>query len=147
MDFPYTLVTDWPKHQVRQRHLPWINIGIRKPGTVKTVWPLGLVDSGAELTVIDQEIGKELGLNFKKALKSTITGFGGAKVLVLIVEVEFVIDDNSGKSPIVYQDFAGFTKNSFPTTHPQQTAIFGTVGLFRKVNKVSFEYPKRIHIE
>ena len=147
MDFPYTLVTDWPKHQARQRYLPWINIGIRKPRLTKTVWPLGLVDSGAELTVVDHEIAKELGLNFKKALRNIITGFGGAKVPVLIVEVEFVVDDGSGKNPIVYQDFAGFTKNSFPATHPQQTAIFGTVGLFRKVNKVSFEYPKRIRIE
>lgn len=147
MDFPYTLVTDWPKHQARQRYLPWINIGIRKPGLPKTVWPLGLVDSGAELTVIDQEIAKELVLNFKKALKSTITGFGGAKVQVLLVEVEFVIDDQSGKDPMIYQDFVGFTVNSFPVTHPQQTAIFGTVGLFRKVNKVSFEYPRKIHIE
>ncbi|OGD98271.1 hypothetical protein A3H87_02025 [Candidatus Curtissbacteria bacterium RIFCSPLOWO2_02_FULL_42_37] len=147
MDFPYTLVTDWPKHQARQRYLPWINIGIRKPGTIKTVWPLGLVDSRAELTVIDHEIGKELGLNFKKAIKNTITGFGGAKVQVLIAEVEFVIDDGRGKEPTVYQDFAGFTANPFPAPHPQQTAIFGTVGLFRKVNEVSFEYPRRIHIK
>lgn len=48
-----------------------------------------------------------------------------AKVQVLIVEVEFVIDDNSGKDPIIFQDFAGFTTNSFPAPHPQQTAIFG----------------------
>ena len=147
MDFPYTLVTDWPKHQARQRYLPWINIGVRKPSTSKTLWPLGLVDSGAELTVVDQEIGKEVGLNFKKALKGTITGFGGAKVQVLMVEVEFVIDDAKTKTPIVYQDFAAFTISSFPVSHPQQTAIFGTVGLFRKVIKVSFEYPKRICIE
>ena len=98
MDFPYTLVTDWPKHQARQRYLPWINIGIRKPGTIKTVWPLGLVDSRAELTVIDHEIGKELGLNFKKALKNTITGFGGAKVQVLIAEVELMTE--GGKNPL-----------------------------------------------
>ena len=147
MDFPYTLVTDWPKHQARQRYLPWINIGIRKPGVNRTVWPLGLIDSGAELTVIDHEIGKELGLDFRKAIKNTITGFGGAKVQVLILEVEFVIEDGNEKDPIVYQDFAGFTTKSFPVSHPQQTAIFGTVGLFRKVNRVSFEYPKRIRIE
>ena len=147
MDFPYTLVTDWPKHQARQRYLPWINVGIRKPNTSKTVWPLGLVDSGAELTVIEQEIAEELGLNFSKAINSTITGFGGARISVLIVEVEFVIDDEKTKIPIVYRDFAAFTKNSFPASHPQQTAIFGTVGLFRKVIKVSFEYPKRIRIE
>lgn len=147
MDFPYTLVTDWPKHQTRQRYLPWINIGVRKPSSTKAIWPLGLVDSGAELTVIDHEVAEELGLNFKKALKDTITGFGGAKVPVLIVEVEFILDDGKGKDPIIYQDFAAFTKNPFPTSHPHQTAIFGTMGLFRKVNKVSFEYPKRIRIE
>ena len=146
MDFDYTLVTDWPHHQPRQRYLPWINIGIRKPGNSKTIYPLGLVDSGAELTVIDKEIGDELGFNFAKARKGEMTGFGGAKVEVLILEAEYEIDDKRGDKPIIYRDLVAFTKRAFPQTHPQQTAIFGTIGLFRNV-RVTFNYPKNIHIE
>lgn len=146
MDFDYALVTDWPRHKPRQRYLPWINIGIKKPGEDLPVWPLGLVDSGAEITIVDREIGEELGFNFKKAIKDTIRGFGGGRVEVLILEAEFVIDDNKGKKPIIYKDFLGFTKGKFPATHPQQTAIFGTIGLFRNV-QVTFSFPRKIHIE
>jgi len=146
MDFDYALVTDWPGHQTRQRYLPWINIGIRKIGSPKTLYPLGLVDSGAELTVMDKEIGEELGFNFSKAKRGNMTGFGGGKVEILILEAEYEIDDKSGKKPIVYRDLLAFTRTPFPQTHPQQTAIFGTIGLFRNV-KVAFSYPKNIHIE
>ncbi|MBI2326929.1 hypothetical protein HYU92_01275 [Candidatus Curtissbacteria bacterium] len=146
MDFDYALVTDWPRHKPRQRYLPWINIGIRKIGKEKTIWPLGLVDSGADLTIVDREIGDELGFDFKKARKNFITGFGGAKVEVLLTEAEYVIDDNKGKRPIIYRDLIGFTKGQFPLSHPQQTAIFGTIGLFRNVH-VEFDFPRNIHIE
>ena len=78
MDFDYALVTNWLNHKPHQRYLPWINIGIRKPGSSETIWPLGLVDSGAEITVIDREIGEELGFNFKKQQKT--------QLLVLAVE-------------------------------------------------------------
>jgi len=99
MDFDYATVIDWPKHKARTRILPWINIGIRIPNnTDETVWPLGLVDSGTDITIVDREIGEELGFNFQKAQKDTTTGFGGAKVEVLIMEAECVIDDNKGKT-------------------------------------------------
>lgn len=146
MDFDYSLVTDWPGHQPRQRYLPWINIGIRKPNGSNTIYPLGLVDSGAELTIIDGEIGEELGFDLKKAKQVTLTGFGGSQVPVLILEAELEIDDKSGKKPIIYRDLVGFTKQKFPQSHPQQTAIFGTIGLFRNV-QVNFRYPNNIHIE
>ncbi|MDP2632301.1 MAG: hypothetical protein Q8P25_01100 [Candidatus Curtissbacteria bacterium] len=146
MDFDYTLVTDWPNHKTRQRYLPWINIGIRKPVSNETIYPLGLVDSGAEVTMVSREIGEELGFNFKKAIKDTVMGFGGGVVPVLYLEAEFIIDDDHGKKPIIYKDLVGFTERAFPQTHPQQTAIFGTVGLFRNV-AVAFNYPNNIHLE
>lgn len=146
MDFDYALVTDWPGHQPRQRYLPWINIAIRKPGSQKTIYPLGLVDSGAELTIVDREIGEELGFDFIKAKKGIVTGFGGGKVKYYFWKAEYEIDDKSGKKPIVYRDLVAFTEQAFPQTHPQQTAIFGMIGLFRNV-KVTFDYPKNIHIE
>lgn len=146
MDFPYTTVVDWPKHKARTRILPWINIGIRKPNTLDTVWPLGLVDSGADITIADKEIAEELGFNLKKAVRDTVVGFGGGTATVFIVEAEYEINDQSGRSPIVYRDLIAFTQTPFPQSHPQKTAIFGTVGLFRQV-KVAFDYPKNIHIE
>ena len=78
--------------------------------------------------------------------KGIVTGFGGGKVEVLFLEAEYEIDDKSGKKSITYRDLVAFTKRSFVQTHPQQTAIFGTIGLFRNV-KVTFNYPKNIHIE
>ncbi len=79
-------------------------------------------------------------------MKDTVTGFGGGVVPVLYLEAEFIIDDDRGKKPIIYSDLVGFTERAFPQTHPQQTAIFGTVCLFRKV-AVTFNYPNNIHIE
>ena len=146
MDFDYALVTDWPKHKPHQRYLPWINIGIRKFGGKEIVNPLGLIDSGADITIVDREIGEELGFNFKKAKSDFITGFGGAKVDVFILDCEYIIDDNKGKQPIIYRDLIGFVQNQFPNSHPQQTAIFGTIGLFRNVS-VTFDFPRNIHIE
>ena len=146
MDFPYTTVVDWPKHKARTRILPWINIGIRKPDSKTTIWPLGLVDSGADITIADKEIADELGISFKKAIKDTVRGFGGGIVTIYVVEAEYEINDNSGKTPIIYRDLIAFTQTSFPQTHPQQTAIFGTIGLFRQV-KVAFDFPNNIHIE
>ncbi len=82
---------------------------------------------------MDKEIGEELGFNFAKAKKGEVTGFSGAKVEVLLLEAEYEIDDKREKRPIIYRDLVAFTKRSFPQTHPQQTAIFGTIGLFRNV--------------
>lgn len=146
MDFDYTLVTDWPNHKPRQRYLPWINIGVRRLDVKGTIWPLELVDSGAEITIVNREIGEELGFNFKKAKRDIVKGFGGGSVEILIMEAEYIIDDNRGKKSIIYKDWIGFTKNQFSQTHPQQTAIFGTIGLFRNV-EVNFRYPVNIHIE
>ncbi len=146
MDFDYALVTDWPGHKPRQRYLPWINIGIRNHGSQKTIYPLGLVDSGAELTIVDREIGEELGFNFSRANKGAVTGFGGGRIEVLFMEAEYEIHDNSRKKPIIYRDLVAFTRQAFAQTHPQQSAIFGTIGLFRNV-KVTFDYPSNIHIE
>ena len=64
MDFPYITVTDFVKHQKRQRKLPWVRFGIYNPNNPNYVlYPLGLVDSGSGLTFITHELGEQLGLD------------------------------------------------------------------------------------
>jgi len=67
MEFPYLKVVDFPKHQKRERFLPWIRFGIFNPkNKSKILYPVGLVDSGSDITIIDHEFAKELGIEIKK---------------------------------------------------------------------------------
>jgi len=146
MEFPYLKVVDFPKHQKRERFLPWIRFGIFNPkNKSKILYPVGLVDSGSDITIVDHEFAKELGIEIKKGPKIKVYGVGGGKIEVWFSPVGFVIEDNNNQ-PVIYQDLVGFTYESFPLTMPQQTAILGTIGFFRHF-KVTFDYPRRILVE
>ena len=146
MNFEYVKVIDFPKHQKRQRILPWIRFGIFNPkNQEKILYPLGLVDSGSDFTIIDHEFGINLGYEIEKGQKGEITGFGGGKVPVFLHPVGFYIHDGSSETPITYQDIVAFTKGKFPLSMPQQTAILGTYGFFRHL-KVAFEFPRKISV-
>lgn len=147
MRFNYFKVLDFPKHQKRERLLPWIRFGIANPQNPATIlYPIGLVDSGSDITIIDHEFGENLGIDIRKGIKDKVYGVGGGSIEVYFHEIEFIIDSDNSEKPIIYHDFAGFTYQEFPATMPQQTAILGTIGLFRKVD-VTFNYPKSIIIE
>ncbi len=146
MNFEYTKVTDFPKHQKRERILPWIRFGIFNPvNKDKILYLLGLVDSGSDVTIVDHEFGQSLGYNLEKGVEDQIVGFGGAKVPVSFHPVGFYIHDGSKEKPIIYQDLVAFSKGKFPTSMPQQTAILGTIGFFRHL-RVAFEFPKQITV-
>lgn len=147
MEFPYFKVIDFPKHQKKERILPWIRFGIFNPKDKSSIlYPVGLVDSGSDVTIIDYEFAQELGIEIKKGKKSKIFGVGGGKIEAWFHEIGFLIQDNNNNKPIVYKDLAGFVYERFPLTMPQQTAILGTIGFFRQL-KVAFDYPKSIFIE
>jgi|SRR3989344_3454172 len=148
MEFPYTKVLDFPKHQKRTRLLPWIRVGIYNPkDQSKIIYTLGLVDSGADISIIDREIGEELGFEIEKGSKQEIIGVGGGLTKGFLHEVGYRLENLSNhKDVIQYIDYAIFTKNTFSTTMPQQTAIYGTIGFFRRL-LVTFVYPTRIIIE
>jgi len=150
LSFPYYKVTDFPRHQKRERLLPWLRFGIFSPRDEETVvYPLGLVDSGSDITIIDHEFAEELGIDLKKARKDqkrNVVGVGGGKIEICLYDVGFIVDDGSGTKPIKYTDLVGFSYTGFPPSMPQQTAILGTIGFFRKL-KVTFNFPKYILVE
>ena len=147
MEFPYIKVIDFPKHQKRERILPWIRFGIFNPKEESNIlYPVGLIDSGSDITIIDYELGEKLGFEIKKGIKDKVYGVGGGHIDVWFHKAGLFIHDNSEKKPIIYQDFVAFTYEKFPSTMPQQTAILGTIGFFRHVD-VTLRYPKNIFVE
>ena len=145
MNLPYIKVLDFPKHQKRERLLPWIRFGIYNPKKPDYVlYPLGLVDSGAGLTFITREFGEELGYNIKSGIKDTISGVGGGTVDVWFHKVGLVLKEET-KEVCNFVDYIAFTYKDFPITMPQQTAILGEIGFFRHL-KICFNCPVKISI-
>lgn len=148
MEFPYIKVTDFPKHQPRQRLLPWVRVGIFNPKNPQTVvYPVGLVDSGSDVTLINFELGEKLGYEIEEGIKQEVKGFGGGTITGFYHKVGFIIEEpGNPKNAIKYTDFVIFSKNKFPVSMPQQTAIFGTIGFFRHL-MVTFVFPKKVIID
>lgn len=146
MNFPYIRVFDFPNHIKRQRILPWIRFGAFNPSKSPSslVYPVGLVDSGSELSFINHEIGEQLGYDIKTGKEIEIVGVGGAKIKAYLHKVGIQVGE-VGNSPIVFEGIFGFTYEPFPSSMPQQTAILGTLGFFEKLN-VFFDYPNFISI-
>jgi len=147
MRFAYLPVLDFPNHQKRIRYLPWIRFGVANPkNKSEIVYPIGLIDSGSEITFVDYEIGEELGFDIEAGKSDKIYGVGGGSIKVYYHKATLYVQDNRSKEPIEYEDLIAFSKEKFPITMPQQTAILGTIGFFRHL-KIAFNYPKFIDIE
>jgi len=148
MEFPYCKVIDFPKHQKRTRLLPWIRIGIFNPNNPsKVIYPMGLIDSGADISIVDREIGDELGYCIEKGRPETLMGMGGGKTDGFVHELGYLIENpDNPEDNIKYKDYVVFTKNNFPVTMPQQTAIYGTIGFFRHL-MITFLYPSGIQVQ
>lgn len=147
MNFPYFLVTYWDKNHVKSEStVPWIRFGLYNPNNpTKIVYPLGLVDSGSEVTFISHELGKELNFDIRNTkIKGTADGVGGGSIEIFYHKASLVLE--KGKEKYEFTDLIGFSYSDFPTSMPQQTAILGTMGFFNHLN-VSFKYPKVITID
>ena len=147
MNFPYFLVTHWDKNHVKSESIvPWIRFGVYNPNNhTKIVYPLGLVDSGSEITFISHELGEELGFDIRNTkIRGRADGVGGGSIEIFYHRVGLILDE--GKEKYEFIDFIGFSYSDFPTSMPQQTAILGTLGFFNHLN-VSFKYPKVITID
>ena len=126
--------------------LPWIRFGIfnpKKPSNI--LYPLGLVDSGSDITFITHEFAENLGFNIKMGRKVEVIGIGGGEITAYLHQIGFHIHDGSKGKPIIYQALAAFSYKDFPYSMPQQTAILGTLGFFMNVD-VLLRYPKKIVI-
>ncbi|MBI4030031.1 hypothetical protein HY373_02545 [Candidatus Berkelbacteria bacterium] len=146
MTFEYYKVLDFPGHQKRERILPWLRFGIFHPENKSfLLFPLGLVDSGSDISIIDREFAENLGIKVKKGSRGGVVGIGGGSIEVFYHEIGFYLHNGGLEKPIIYTGFAAFTFEKFPTSMPQQTAILGTQGFFNMVD-VTFRYPKEIVI-
>lgn len=147
MKFSYIKVIDFPKHQQRERLLPWIRFGIFNPRNPSNIlYPLGLVDSGSDITFITHEFAENLGFDIKKGRKVEVVGIGGGEITTYLHQVGFHIHDGGKDKPIIYQALAAFAYQDFPSSMPQQTAILGTLGFFMNLD-VTLRYPKEIIIK
>lgn len=147
MEFSYFKVIDYPKHQKRERILPWLRFGIfNLKDQSNILYPVGLIDSGSDVTIIDHEFGEKLGIEIKEGIKDKIYGVGGGHIEVWFHKVGLSVQDGSKRKAIIYSDLVAFTYEKFSATMPQQTAILGTIGFFRQLD-VTFKYPKNIFIE
>lgn len=147
MNLPYVQATTWDHNHVKRESVfPWIRFGIYNPtNPTNIVYPLGLIDSGSEITFITHEFGKQLGYNIKDTkMKGHVDGVGGGSIEVFYHKVGLILDD--GKEKFEFVDYIGFSYSDFPTSMPQQTAILGTVGFFNHLN-LSLKYPTLITID
>lgn len=146
MEFPYIKVLDFPRHQKRNRFLPWIRFGLYLPAKKsKVVFPLGLIDSGSDITIVDHEFAQTLGIEVKKGRQAEVIGVGGGRMSIYGHRLGIEIHNGSDEKPLTYTDLVWFTFGSFPSCMPQQTAILGTSGFFDKL-RVTFTYPFSINI-
>ncbi len=146
MDFSYIKVLDFPLHQKRERFLPWIRFGVYNPKSPnQTIYPLGLVDSGSDITFITHEIGEQLDYNISKGIKDKVLGVGGGSIDIYYHKVGIILEDKKSKEIYNFTDMIAFTYKNFPSTMPQQTAILGTIGFFRHLN-ICFKFPLQISI-
>ncbi|MBI2588115.1 hypothetical protein HYW31_00155 [Candidatus Berkelbacteria bacterium] len=73
MTFEYYKVLDFPGHQKRERILPWLRFGIFHPENKSfLLFPLGLVDSGSDISIIDREFAENLGIKVKKGSRGGV---------------------------------------------------------------------------
>lgn len=93
-----------------------------------------LVDSGADVSLFDWEIGADLGINIKRGISYEILGVGGGIVTYYFHFVSLAVDG------ILYRTKVGFTGN--PTGQATPYGIVGQKGLFDKFI-VGFDFLKR----
>lgn len=115
-----------------ERLLPWLPIELSiNQNFSKSITPIGLVDSDADISIVNGEIGKALGFDIKSGTLTTIHGVGGGKTKGYIHEVWHKIRGRyKDEKPIIFQGKLVFIEDEFPHTSPQQTAIWGRLDVF-----------------
>ena len=95
---------------------------------------LGFIDSGSDHTLADYDVGKAIGVPFRKTKSFPIGGISGNKIDAYFASVHLVVEGRT------YPTHVGFVKN-FATD-----VLLGGIGFFDHW-KVRFEYPKCIELE
>ena len=75
-------------------------------GKTETINVLGLIDSGADTTMMNLEYAKALGIDFEKAVKKEFIGIGGTRVVTYISSVMLKVKhfDTPITTPVAFTD-------------------------------------------
>jgi hypothetical protein len=113
------------------------------PGVVRPVIPLGvqygeesldyivLVDSGADMNLMNAEIAEELGIDLKTGTLGTVLGITGNQERTYTHEVTLVVGGHPHKATVAFAENVG----------REGYGIVGQVGFFDSY-KVKFDYKK-----
>lgn len=135
MKFPYLKIPLFaiPERQFIFKPVIPLKLG-NKQNPSKTVSLHGLIDSGADATILSAEYGEAIGLEVKKGKTGKFSGIGEGRITVYFHEVILEVILNVGGYQWVAE--VGFTYNE------GVVAILGQVGFFEKF-RVAFDYPKK----
>lgn len=95
--FPYTTT---PNSNPR----PIVKVQVSSLDGEYVRYPYMLVDSGADITVINIELEELLGVDLKNCKVSEITGVGGAKLKAYQTRLHIRLQDNSTISDVVFAE-------------------------------------------
>lgn len=149
MIFPYTLVEYSEAPRKPKVLCPWVPIEISLDSKFSlSIIALGLVDSGADFSMINGEVGEFIGINkIENGKPTTLYGVGGGSIKGYIHDIYHRIrNPKRYKDFFVFKGIAAFTdKRGFSKTDPQSTAIWGRNPLFSN-SYITFNDPENFEI-
>ena len=109
-------------------------LGIELSHGVKTIPVKGIIDTGADYTLMNKQIAEQLGIAWDTGRKSPTMGITGTAVVAYIhdVEIEIIrLKNSKRKIPVAFIDSANVG------------ILLGQIGFFDNF-LVRFDYPKKI---
>ena len=149
MFFPYTLVEYSDSPSKPKVLCPWIPIEISLDSTfASSITALGLLDSGADFSIVDRELGEFIGIDKIERGKSIkLSGIGGGSLRGYLHEIYHRIrNPKRFRDYFVFKGVAAFTaREGFSKTDPQSTAVWGRNPVFAN-SYITFSDPYEIEI-
>jgi len=149
MIFPYSEVEFILSSMSQIRSLvPWLPIELSLSKDFKmSAMPLGLLDSGADTSILTKEAGKIIGIKKIKNDKLVkMTGVGGGSIKGYIHKVYHRLHNPKDRSDtIVFEGDIVIADTTFQQTMPQSTAIWGRNSVFSET-LIKFDDPKKFEI-
>lgn len=103
MKFQYTTtVSTNTKGKLTKRPM----VELELVGKTETINALGLIDSGADTTMMNIEYAKALGIDLEKSVKKEFLGIGGTRVVTYIASVTMKVKhfDTPMTTPVAFTD-------------------------------------------
>jgi hypothetical protein len=81
------------EHEFSYNRLPRINVVARSLETGRETELIALIDTGADLTILDEIVATQLGIPLDRVAKQPLRGLGVGVILASIAEIELVLLD------------------------------------------------------